>query len=336
MERKQPGNKEILEMVDGSIDGIDQQRNRNLNRLQTIQDNRNSGLEREQARLMKKYGRQHPRINNLKSRLQYNQGSAREIKMEVVKASISVPAIDLNTWMVHGRVLEGKEGNPVQGVTVSLYTPDGNWVRELGYSCTDSQGYYSILHTIIDTGGETKKESSKETEVSVLEIKQDLYLKVSNEEKQVCHTESKPLRMEQGKIDYRLIILGKKDCSPPPEDDDIPPPTPNPEPPPENKRCWVVKGTVRYSDKTPASGVYVCFFDKDRIYEKALGRLETNGRGQFKVEYTEESMRDFFKNKPYLYIKVLDKQGVRLYQSRKPIQSVIKDEELNLVVKKIG
>lgn len=341
MEYKQPKNEEILQMVDGSVDGLNQSRQQNLNRLLVIQVNRNKGCEREQDRLMKKYGRNHPRINKIKNRLQYSQALAKELKMEADKAAITVPTIDINTWMVHGRVLEGTAGKPVQGITVSLHTADGKWISELGYSCTDKQGYYSIRYPTTKTTGDEKKEPPSETVVTDLDWEKgrgaadgrDMYLTVSDNDKQVCHTEREPVRIEKGKIDFRLIILGKKDCSPPPKNDDKPTPPSEPEPPSEKMRRWVVRGTVRYRDKKPASGVYVCLYDKDRLYEKDLGRLETNSRGQFKAVYREETMQEFFKKKPELYVKVLDKQGKRLYQSRKTIHSVVNDEEMKLVMK---
>lgn len=337
MRIKHPGNDEMLNMVDNSIDTLDQQRAQALQHLQLVQDGRNSLLMREQSRLEKKYGSTHPRVQKLSNRIQYNQGAAQEIKIEVAKVNIIVPNIDPQSWMVHGRVMEAKGGEPVPGVTLSLYTAKGVWVKELGYSCTDEQGYYSIRYTqdaIKDKmeNGQPRDDASKIEPIGGIKrggvaVKKCFYLGVTNKEQQLLHTESEPICIQLGQIDYRLVILSKSQCTPPAGDKkNKPTPTPKPKPTPtpvdprKDLRRWAVKGTVAYKDKTPAVGMTVSLHDKEKKYSKALGNVKTDEKGEFKLEYKEENIKGLFEEKPDVFVMVVDEQGARLYRSPKAIK----------------
>lgn len=344
MRIKQPGNDEMLKMVDNSIDGLDQLRAQALYHLQILQDGRNSSLMREQSRLKKKYGSNHPRVQKLSNRIQYNQGAAQEIKIEVAKVKIIVPNIDPQTWMVHGRVMEAEGGNPIPGVTVSLYTAKGTWVKELGYSCTDEQGYYSIRYTkdVIKDKTENGQQKDDAAKVEPLADAKEreaaarkcFYLGVTNKDQQVIHTESEPVCVKLGQIDYRLIILSKSQCTPP-ADDKKKQPTPTPVDPRKDLRRWAVKGAVTYNDKTPAVGLTVSLHDKEKKYSEALGNVRTDKKGEFKLEYKEENIKGLFEEKPDLFVMVVDEQGARLYRSPKSIKSGGENVEgLHITIKK--
>jgi hypothetical protein len=49
-----------------------------------------------------------------------------------------------NGWAVDGFVRTAN-GDPVDGVTVAAYDGQERWYAELGYGCTDEQGYFSIV-----------------------------------------------------------------------------------------------------------------------------------------------------------------------------------------------
>jgi len=371
MKTNQSGNDEMLKVLDNFIDGLDQQILKDLQRLQTIQHGRNSTFVSEQLRLEKKYGLKHPRVQKIIKRIEYNKGVAKDLRSEISKVNTPVPNYDPNTWIVYGQVIEDKSGNPVKGITVSLYTTSGTWVKSLGYSCTDEKGYYSIQYTkdtsmVVSEEGEidsqndqTKTRKSfcnklrlwretpprnesnntndqntfnKTTETS--QIEEDFYLTLTDKDQNIIQTESQPVRVKPGEIDYRLIVLNNSQCSQPadsskPESNDTPKKTQV-----KALRHWTVKGSVHYDDNSPADGVIVSFFDKERTYEECLGSVTTDKNGKFKAEYNEKDIRSLFDDKPDLFVKVMDKQGNKLLQSRNSIKSAEKSKVLKIPVRK--
>ena len=145
MANSMPSKEEVLKKVEDSFTNLDQQRITGLERMKTLHAIKNDSLERGKLRLSKKYGDLHPRVTKISERLAYNQGLKKELDHEIEKTRITVPAFDINTWMVHGRILN-KEGNGLDGLTVSLYDKNGNWIEGFGHECTNYLGYFAILY----------------------------------------------------------------------------------------------------------------------------------------------------------------------------------------------
>jgi hypothetical protein len=62
--------------------------------------------------------------------------------------------------------------------------------------------------------------------------------------------------------------------------------------PPSDPAEFIVKGSVWFSDKSPAAGVKVSAFDRDLRNEQALGQTQTNRQGSYQLPY---SVRQFLK-----------------------------------------
>jgi 5-hydroxyisourate hydrolase-like protein (transthyretin family) len=327
-----PANDEILNLLDTTLDGMDTQRGSDLARLQTLQDVRNKAQIREHARLGKKYGSDHPRVQKITNRIQYNQGVAQELKTEVSKAHITVPSFDANSWMVHGRVIKWETGAAVAGVTVSLYDASGRWVRELAYTCTDKKGYYAISYT--EVAGKEKEQLTDTAYVSSIDtshVREALYLTVTDQNKSIIHRENDPVKITKGQIDYRLIIIKQSICTPPTSDERLDEAETG-----SQIKNWRIQGMVKYDDNTPAAKVVVSLYDNDLIFDEALGAVETDDNGEFIAEYSEEKMEELFSKKPELFVSVSDQNGKQLYRSRNVIKFAKKDiEYLNIKVKKM-
>ncbi len=329
MRTNQPKNEDTFKLIDSTFDGLDEQREQNLERLQTIQNERNKMLTREKVRLEHKYGGEHPRIQKIKSRIQYHREVANEIKTEVDHAKITVPNLDLNTWIVHGRVIEWEEGAAVEGVTVSIYDKRDRWVRKLGYACTDNKGYYAISYTEDISREKERLAAAKESGLDVEQPGDDFYLTVTDHNNNIIQRENEPLQIKKGQIDYRLIILKQSKCAPPTT-------AKSPDKMATGSiKCWRVQGKVEYNDRTPAENVTVSLSDKELMFDEMLGAVKTNKNGEFKAEYSEQIIKELLTKKPDLFVSVYDQNGKRLYRSRKVIKFVEKDiENLNITVKK--
>jgi hypothetical protein len=176
--------------------------------LKTLQSNQTTALEREQARLTNKYGANHPRVQQIAARLTYNQGLMRDLDREIERSQIQVPPFDLNTWLVHGRVLD-QQRTGMQGLTVSLFNEQKQWIRQLGHACTDERGYFAIAYRV-------------EGQRSQIPPSQPLFLTITNPNRQILHQENAPLFVKLGQIDYREIVLTETEvCHTPPESDTV-------------------------------------------------------------------------------------------------------------------
>jgi len=301
MTRYQPSDEEIFAKVDATFSTLNGQRSSGLARLNMLQNSKHQALEKEKARLAKKYGSDHPRVQKIAARLTYDAGRQKELAREIEKTKITVPTIDVNTWMAHGRVVNAAGvGQP--GLTVSLFDESGKWLRQLGYVCTNEQGYFALRYTV--AAGEQP----------AIPATTKLFLTVTDGEFNILHREQEPLFLALGQIDYRLIVLGEKggSCTPPePGTDESSTPGPD---------VWMVRGRVVDAAKQPVRGVVVSLYDKDLFFSDVLGSTLTDNGGNFHVLYRPESFRDLFDKKPDLYVRVFDQHGRVLYSSQNAIR----------------
>jgi hypothetical protein len=313
IKRNQPSNEEVIGKIDETFDTLDTERSEGLKRIKLIQNIQSSTLVKEKARLEQKYGADHPRVKKIVNRLAYNKGAVQELNVEIERSKISVPEFDLNTWLVHGRVIDS-DGNAQEGLTVSFCDEGNSWVRQLGHVCTDQRGYYVLRYSV------------EKDETPELGEKDNFYLTVTDSTHKLLHRETEPLQVSIGHLDYRLIIISGTPCIfPEPDGVDgyvVPP------------DGWVVRGVVLYEDKTPAAGLTVSLYDSDLIFDDVLGSVLTDNAGRFHMIYRTDAFRDFFEKKPDLYLKVIDAQGKQLYCSKKEIRiNVGKVEEFNIILK---
>lgn len=206
MKRRRPNNNDIFKKLDETFDGLDNERVQGLQRLQTLQKVKDNALQREKIRLEKKYGENHPRVQKINERLSYNQGAFNDLAVETQRASSPSPVFGLNTWVVHGHVVDQNK-NPIKGVTVSLYDEKNRWIRQLGHTCSNEQGYYELRYT---------KDQEKEFR---FDKKENLYLTITDKNHELLHRETKPVHVSLGHIDYRRIVIRGSVCVPPDSSD---------------------------------------------------------------------------------------------------------------------
>ncbi len=288
-----PTDKEIHAKLDFAFDGLDSERAKGLSRLKTVHSIKNDGALREQNRLKAKYGDGHPRVKKLGDRINYNIGLSGELDDEIERSKIVQASFDIDTWMVHGRVLD-KEGKGIGELTMSLSDNNNVWVEELGHTCTDDRGYYSIRYK--GAPGEISE-------------KLGLFLTVADSASNVLHRETIPLFVRIGQIDFRLIVIedqGEICVAPKPENIQIV------EPPSD---AWSVQGSVLYDNGKPGRGLTVSLYDKELLFEDDLGVILTDDNGWFNLVYETYAFPGLFEAKPDIYLKILDSAGKILFQS---------------------
>jgi hypothetical protein len=185
--------KQALDGAAESLTQLDDQRLAELKNEQQLQEIKNEVINRETERLAAKYGKDHPRVQKMQLRQDYNRSMLNGLDKEIEKTSFKTEPLPLNAWRLNGKVMDKKE-QPAADITVFFADANRNWIRELGNSITDQTGYYSL--TINE---QLIERAQKET----------LYLTATNKNNQVLYFEQNTFTPTRGIIDYQDIILGE-------------------------------------------------------------------------------------------------------------------------------
>lgn len=311
---------EIIGKVDTSLAEIDRLRTENLEKMAIVQQVNAKALEKERQRLSLKYGENHPRVQRLDAKLQFDRGFTQDLKVEIDKSNIQVPAVDKNTWLVHGRVLDRRDNQGIQGLTISLTNDREQWVRKLGYTCTDERGYFAIAYP--------PKNRHSDTSVP----KESVFLMVSDRDRRVLYRSSEPLSVQLGQMIYREIFLSEDTgCT-------APPATEPPDVPVEIRSefaadVWVARGRVVDENSEGIGGLVVSLFDRDLVFDDRLGTTQTDENGEFTITYRTADLQDLFDANPDLYLKILDAEGNTLYSSEEAVRcEADRVEEFNITI----
>jgi hypothetical protein len=187
----------------------DDARTEALQQLTAFRTAKGSHLERLRLRLVDKLGENDPRVQELDGVIASNNVLSHALGAEVDRAKAGGVEPDPEAWMVHGYV-RSADGQGQSKLTIVACDQNGRWVRPLGYSCTDCDGYFKLRYP--ESGG-------KPDEVPPPDKIPELFLRVSDQEHKILVTDQAPLNLHLGIVDYREIYLpdDAASCTPPPE-----------------------------------------------------------------------------------------------------------------------
>lgn len=100
--------------------------------------------EREHKRLVAKYGKDHPKVTANAQQAVALSRQSRAVAAQYERAKNPAPNLAPGAWQIAGRVMN-KDGAGCGDLSVSLFTTDGKWARELGYTCSDPSGYFALV-----------------------------------------------------------------------------------------------------------------------------------------------------------------------------------------------
>lgn len=297
---------DVSRELDKRVEGADRLRAGQLEGLAAVRRAKEAGMRREQARLTKKYGAEHPRVADVTDRLAVNTGLARDLVLEASRARAEAPRINADGWAVHGHVRDAGL-KPAAGLTVALYDSDSRWVESLGYACTRADGYFRI-----ETGNASAAAGP-------------LFLRVLSAQAEHLYADTAALTPAGGAIDYRQIVLGggAAFCAPPVKSPNDPVPGADASfvgGPGTRSRGWAVRGRVTDEAGKGLGGLTVTLYDKDLIFDDRLGQTETDDEGNYSFNYEADDFRDLIERKPDIYLKVMDREGRALYTSKRKIR----------------
>lgn len=253
--------------IQESFAELETQRTLGLEQNRNQQETKALAQNRERDRLVKKYGETHPRVARIDRQLRTNPQLFQAHDAEIIRSKTRMPRTDSTSWMVYGTV-RNANNTRLPGLTLSLFTEKGKWVRELGYVCTDERGFYALK--ISDPKGQLTKKYTD----------QPLFLRVTNDEKEVLHTEAEPLFFLPGKTNNREIVLEDDACGTPPDDGDD---SSNPD-----DSGYLIQGTVTDAKGQALPSLTVRAVDQDFKSENPIGQAVTDAKGQYRIPYKKE------------------------------------------------
>lgn len=209
---------EIAKGLNQGLETADPQRLAGLQRLQRVRTVKDTGLKREEARLKEKLGPDHPRVAALAVKLNANQELKRDVELGISRAETPAVRSDPNSWVLHGHV-RNRARTGLANLTIGLYDQKKKWIEELGYACTDNNGYFHLSYesekpAAAEGVASTRPEASKQATTQGGQA----YIHVLDSKGATLYVDERPLEPTPGEVDYREIILDGEaaSCAPPP------------------------------------------------------------------------------------------------------------------------
>lgn len=186
-----------------------------LEGLEGLTQARQGALERERGRLTQKLGADHSRVKVMALRMEDGAARLRDLGVEIGRAKMVAPPLGPAEWAIHGYVL-WKDLSPAPDMTVSLVDAQGQWLRPLGYACTDAHGYFRLV---------AKVERPQDGTGAAV----GAHVRVTDADRKELYRDQAPSAVTPGAVEYREIVLeaGGRACAPP-DGEDIPVPSPGP------------------------------------------------------------------------------------------------------------
>jgi hypothetical protein len=283
-----------------------------LNELKDIQLFSQFVFENEAQRLAKKHGENNLQVRRINNTLTINKNLLQDLEVELEIAKIKVPEIPEGGALAHGRVID-RSNRGITGLFVHMMNENGKIFHFMGRSETDASGYYAFP---IDPTALAKLSKAAVDGV---------FLTIATRTGRGIHREFTPLKLAEGdrkfvevalkREDLGLVRGGEKAVEKKTETgaEKEHETTPSPD-------MWFVKGQVVDENKQSLARLTVSLYDKDLLFDDRLGTAVTDENGHFMLSYRADDFRDLIEAKPDIYVKVLDKEGKRLYSSRKSVK----------------
>ncbi len=201
---------DIAKGLNQGVESADLLRTAGLTQLARVRAVKETQWQREQTRLQAKLGSEHQRVTAIATKIDANRELRRDVDLGISRAATPTVQPQENTWILHGYV-RNKTRQSVPNLTVGLYDQKNQWIEELGYTCTDKNGYFQLSHA------RTKKESTDPLTTEKTAAGPQVFIHVLDKQGAPIHVDKRPLTPEPGRVDYREIILDEDatSCAPP-------------------------------------------------------------------------------------------------------------------------
>ena len=221
---------EAAKYLNTGLEQADPVRLRGLTQLTRVREAKAVQLQREQTRLQAKLGADHLRVKALDVKFKANTDLLTDLRWGVSRAGTPAVKAEADTWILHGYVRK-QDRTGVPDLTVSLFDDKNRWIEQLGYACTDANGYFILKYKRDTVATEMAKEhlelSSNIREAQVTTgaaatttgtAARGIFIHVTDAKKATLYIDQNSLEPKLGEVVYREIILDDEatGCTPPP------------------------------------------------------------------------------------------------------------------------
>ena len=304
MNRKKRTDKEAIDKIVASFDTVDRLRREGLEGIRSLRAIKSAALERQNRRLSRKLGADHPRVRRIAERIESNRSLLKDLDVQIERSKTGVPEHDEKSWVGHGRVMDS-DRKGVAGLRVALHDEKGELVRELGFSQTDKRGYFSITYS---TTGEAKPGIDESTK---------LFLHVSDREDRILYRGKSPLYLRIGQVDYLEISL--------PREEEIPTPSgPGKVDVVHRTDTWIVEGQVTDEDGRGLPGFAVHMADSEGKAITTGRAVVTDDSGSFSVTVDARTARSLVRvGKDEVSLEISSESGEEVYRRGQPLKIAV-------------
>jgi len=205
-----PESDDFKEVLFSAATKADALRAAGLKGMEGVTQARQAGLEREHSRLSRKLGADHPRVRALSARMEDGAVRLRDLEVEIARAETVAPRADPGKWVLHGYVRK-KDLTPAPDLTVALVDAQGQWLRALGFACTDARGYFQLVATVARAGA---------AGASAPPSKIEAHIRITDRKRLQLYRGAEAIPISPGGVEYREIVLegGGAGCVAPEEE----------------------------------------------------------------------------------------------------------------------
>ncbi len=199
---------DLVAQLKGSLQSRDDVRLKNLQQAASLAAMEKASMEREHARLAKKYGANSAQVAVAASRLTLMAQENDALAADIARASLPVPATEVGKFVVYGRITNA-QGKGLSGLKVTATDAKGS---VLASGSSKAEGLFEArvpLTTKKRTAGKeaaaTKKEDEKAAEASLPPV--SFQLVITGSKLRQPYTSSETITAVSGRLAYREITL---------------------------------------------------------------------------------------------------------------------------------
>ena len=300
MKNKQPFNsQELADQINELVEQLTSGRGEALHNARSLQFAGQALIEREEKRLTRKLGTDHPRVQNLRERRETLLNSIKSLEVEQQLGKIQPVEVDDTEALVEGRIFD-ESGQGVSGLEVKLVDKNGDMIADEPIT-SDQSGYFAI---------KLDAERVKERKPAELMVSSSTREEIYRSELLEVN-ESSRLRLDV-KIKRSELIKPKKTTKPGRQ-------STKPTEPSMREEYWTVTGTVFDQKEKPVGGATVQIISQELNLRKPLGTARTDRLGRYQIQVLQDPAIIGLLHGTQLEIKLLDPQGRQIFISDEDI-----------------
>jgi hypothetical protein len=285
---------ELADQINKLVEQLTSSRGEALANARSLQMAGQGLIQREELRLSRKLGKDHPRVQQLRQRRESMLGNIQRLSAEKQISEIRPPEVQENEALVHGRVLD-ERAQGIPGLQVTLVDKNGRPLLKIT-ATTNSSGYYAL---------KVGPDQFPADQSALLSVKT-----VTGRE---VHRAEKPVEIKFGSQTTLEVQLNRRDLASQGQ------PTNGPGQQPGQNKAWTIVGTVTDQAGIAMAGLTIEVTSPDIKLEGPLGSATTTRTGKYRVSIKPDREIEGLKQGLNLIVSLIDPKGQSLYSSREEI-----------------